>query len=495
MTAVDLCVFLSSYTLVVAFVTVAELLRSRSLWSFLAVVVALVAIIATTAVGFYLKPGDSYFQLLWFLVEERDFSAVASLGLGVAAGLVWVTRLFDRSPLASDGVRRRTIQYGIVQVVLAASIIGVMLCSQAFIWKEIRGIKLDPVVRMHAPGFIIEKIADLEYAPIRVAADDAGNAYVSYDYLEEMGTVGGGIIELSRNGTEGRFQQKIVATSPILFKCFGLAARNGDLFVSRSGVLSRANQGKISYEEAGSVTQLRDIDGDGYFEFAHDVVTGLPGSRGPETMHQNNGIAFAEDGSLFVACASAGDRTLDEHPWGGTVLRVSPDFATTEVFARGFRNPFGIAFGPDNELFLNDNDIDGNAGDEFNHIIQDEHYGHPFVVPHESSVEAEGFRDPILVGEHEWNFLGMAYATSQSIPEEYRNCMYIADFMQRTIWRLKLEKSGETYKVTLIDKFASISTPIDIAVNESGEFFVISRNAKKVYCIRPRRTNTGGADE
>ena len=95
------------------------------------------------------------------------------------------------------------------------------------------------------------------------------------------------------------------------------------------------------------MTQLRDIDGDGYFEFAHDIVTGLPGSRGPETMHQNNGIAFAEDGSLFIACASSGDRTLDEHPWGGTVLRVSPDFATTEVFARGFRNPFGIAFGPD----------------------------------------------------------------------------------------------------------------------------------------------------
>ena len=212
-------------------------------------------------------------------------------------------------------------------------------------------------------------------------------------------------------------------------------------------------------------------------------------------MHQNNGIAFAEDGSLFIACASSGDRTLDEHPWGGTVLRVSPDFASTQVFARGFRNPFGIAFGPDNELFLNDNDIDGNAGDEVNHIIQDEHYGHPFVVPNESSIEAEGFREPILVGEHEWNFLGMAYATSQSIPEEYRNCMYIADFMQRTIWRLKLEKSGETYAVTLIDRFASISTPIDIAVNEFGEFFIISRNAKKVYRIRPRRTNTGGSDE
>ena len=208
MTAVDLCVFLSSYTFVVAYVTVAELLWSRSVWSLFAVVVALVAIIASTAVGFYVKPGDNYFGILWFLVEERDFSALASLGLGLAAGLVWVTRLIDASRFTDADVRRRTIRHGFAQVVLAASMIGVVLCSQAFIWKEIRGIQRDSVVRVHAPGFMIEKIADLDYPPIRVAADDAGKVYVTYDYLEDMGTIGGGIVELSRNGTEGEISTK-----------------------------------------------------------------------------------------------------------------------------------------------------------------------------------------------------------------------------------------------------------------------------------------------
>ena len=95
MTAIDLCIFLSSYTLIVAFVTVAEFLRSRSVWSLLAMVVALVAIIVTTAVGFYLKPGESYFEILLFLIEERDFSAVVSAGMGAAAALVWVVLITE----------------------------------------------------------------------------------------------------------------------------------------------------------------------------------------------------------------------------------------------------------------------------------------------------------------------------------------------------------------------------------------------------------------
>ena len=43
------------------------------------------------------------------------------------------------------------------------------------------------------------------------------------------------------------------------------------------------------------------------------------------------------DGSLFVTHGCSSDRGLDKHPWGGTVLHVSPDFARTEVFASGFR--------------------------------------------------------------------------------------------------------------------------------------------------------------
>lgn len=275
-------------------------------------------------------------------------------------------------------------------------------------------------------------------------------------------------------------------------RSYGLAARNGALFVSRTGLCSQASHGRISYALAGAVTRLRDVDGDGYFEFAHDILTGLPGARGPETMHQNNGISFATDGSLFVTTGSVADRRLDDHPWAGAVLRLSPDFKQTEIFAKGFRNPFGTVIGPDNELFVTDNDVDANPGDELNHVVRGAHYGHPYVIPNEASVESDGFRDPIFLSELESNLLGMAYATSQSLPEEYRNCLYVADFLQNAILRMTLTRSGDTYTVTDVDTFATISSPVDIAVTSAGEFFVISRRTQNVYRIRPRNAAAEG---
>ena len=123
---------------------------------------------------------------------------------------------------------------------------------------------------------------------------------------------------------------------------------------------------------------------------------------------------------------------------------------------------------------------------KLNHVVRGAHYGHPYVVPNEPGVEASGFRDPIHLSELESNYLGMAYATSTELPAEYRNCIYMADFMQNRIWRLKLVRSGDTYTVAEISPFATLSTPVDVAAGPSGELFVISRRTQNVYRIRYR---------
>ena len=495
MTPEDLCIFLTSYTLTVAFASVAETIRRRESTWLITVVVALVAVLATTVVGFYVKPGESYLAIIRLLIRERDLSAIVSMAMGVAAALVWIVQLTGWSHVSDGGVRHSLRRRCVQQFLLAASIFGVVLGGQAFIWTNLLGVKRDPAARMLVPGFVIEKIADLKYPPVRIASSDDGKVYVSYDYFEAWGDMGGAIIELSPDPTTGKFREKIVADSTLLMRSYGLAARNGDLFVSRSGIFPRASLGKVSYESTGAVTQLKDLDGDGYFEFADDLVSGLPGVRGPDTMQQNNGIAFAADGSLFVTNGCSSNRGLDEHPWGGVVLRVSPDFADTEIFAEGFRNPFGIAIGPDDERFVTDNDIDENPGDELNHVVRGAHYGHPYVVPNEDAVESTGFRDPILVGELESNYQGMAYATSQSLPEEYRNCLYVTDYMGYNIVRLTLARDGDTYRVTGIHPFVSMVTPLDITVTPTGEFFVLSRRTQNVYRIRPRRATAESSHE
>jgi glucose/arabinose dehydrogenase len=245
--------------------------------------------------------------------------------------------------------------------------------------------------------------------------------------------------------------------------------------------------GQVTYESTGAVTRFRDLDGDEYYEYADDVITGLPGVRAPDTMQQNNGIVFAADGSLFVTNASAADRTLDDHPWGGCILRYNPDFSGPEIYAKGFRNPWGIALGPDGSLFVTDSDVDKNPGDEINHVLPGEHYGHPFVIPNEADVKPVGFREPILVGEREAVFLGIGYATSPAWPEEYRNCMYVTDFRRSKVLRLQLARTGDTFRVVETSTFAAIPTPVDLTITPSGDIFVISRRAKKLYRIRPRK--------
>ena len=91
------------------------------------------------------------------------------------------------------------------------------------------------------------------------------------------------------------------------------------------------------------------------------------------------------------------------------------------------------------------------------------------------------------MGERETVFLGMAYATSQSLPDEYRNCMYVTDFRQNRVLRIRLQRSGDTYKVAGVYPFATMPSPVDIAVTPAGEFFLISRRAKKVYRISRKK--------
>ena len=490
MKPIDLCVFLTSFTAMVSAASIVILMRRRTAGALLNVVIALAAVAATTLVGFYLDPGISYLTLLGVLIRERDISAAVSIGLGAAAALAWWVRVGEWQQGERDAERQTWISRYAGSLGMATSIVGVVVCSQAFIWKEIVGFDRDPAVRVHVAEIAIEKIASLEFAPLRIAVAESGTVYVNYDYFETWGTVGGAIVELSLDKSTGRYQQRVVSDSTLLMRSYGLAAREGDLYVSRSGINSSAHRGHVTHENAGAVTLLKDLDGDGYFEYADDLIRGLPGARGPDTMQQNSGLTFAPDGSLFITTATAENRALDEHPWAGSVLRLPPGESQVEVFARGFRNPFGIAVGPDDQLFVTDNDIDENPGDELNHVIRGEHYGHPFVVPNERGVTSKGFRDPILVSELESNFLGLTYATSDHLPEDFRNCLYMADYMGGRIVRLTLQRDGDTYRVADELTVASVTTPLDVAAGPDGDLFVITRRTQNVYRLSFRRKST-----
>lgn len=166
----------------------------------------------------------------------------------------------------------------------------------------------------------------------------------------------------------------------------------GTLYVSHSD--PRLNEGDflqtghLADLNSGAVTALDGPPGSyGEPRNRRDLVTGLPRNV---TNHMPLGLAL-DDGWLYIAVGAMTDSGLSDESKpqpdtdiSGAVLRLrvdDPDAATLrlaepggefataevldpgyfEVYATGMRNAFGLAFGPDGELYLSDQSSDGGA--------------------------------------------------------------------------------------------------------------------------------------
>ncbi|MEM7309684.1 MAG: ThuA domain-containing protein [Planctomycetota bacterium] len=112
-----------------------------------------------------------------------------------------------------------------------------------------------------------------------------------------------------------------------------------------------AKDGKALVLGRDQITRVHDANSDGEADFL-ESASNL--QRNSEHFHEPaSGLLEASDGSLYYIKA-ARHAKLGLHDHHGTVLRVSPDGAETEVVARGFRAPFGLALLPDGTLLGSD---------------------------------------------------------------------------------------------------------------------------------------------
>jgi glucose/arabinose dehydrogenase len=474
----DLYVFLSVYVLAAAAALLFDCLVRRR-WNGLALLALLGAFGVMVGLGIYVKPGVPPSELLAKLAAAHRGRHVVAAGLGAAAALPLLRATLPRASGAWKWLD---------QLLAAGSVAGVAGAAGVLLWNAVFDIKSPPPMRVFDRGFEIEMIGETLHPPVRLAVDDRGGVFVSYFWASSDALHGGGILRFEPDPEGDGYRERLVAESDLLHRATGLAWRDGALYVSRSGLHGEALDGRIHYVETGAVTRIEDRDGDGFFEYYHDVVRGLPGARGPDVQHQNNGIAFAPDGSLYVTNGIAASlRTPDEHPWGGAILKVSPDFSRVEVFAEGFRNPFGIAVTPAGDVFVTDNDAEENPGDEIDHVIAGEHYGHPFVVPRDTGVDPRGFREPVFLGSPGQNLEGLAWADSPALPEGFRSRLYVTDLVGHRVLRVEIEAAGESYATRSVEPFATVPTPVDVAAAPDGSLFVVSRYDRKLFRIRPRQ--------
>jgi glucose/arabinose dehydrogenase len=241
------------------------------------------------------------------------------------------------------------------------------------------------------------------------------------------------------------------------------------------------------------IIRLRDTSGTGAADESVEIVTGLP--ERAELLHRNNGLVVGPDGQLYVAVGSTSN--LGEAPeteLSGTILRIAPDGSSVDVVARGFRNPFDLAFAPDGELFCTDNAPDvpvrsaDDAPDELNHVIEGRDYGHPDVwdEPPEGS-EVVG---PVAALPAHAAATGIAFFTGPQAGE-FEGDALIATWgpglgrssYTHNVLRVSLERVGETYRGDVHPFVTGLDRPTDVVIAPDGAVIVSDHVGKSVYRV------------
>jgi cytochrome c551/c552 len=124
------------------------------------------------------------------------------------------------------------------------------------------------------------------------------------------------------------------------------------------------------------LTELVDLDGDEIIDEYRNFSSAWPTSANFHSFAF--GLAHKDDslyGLLSICVLPGGASCPDQLPSQGKVLRISLADGSVEFMASGFRTPNGIGIGPDNGIFVNDNQGDWLPSSKLLHIQPGNFYG------------------------------------------------------------------------------------------------------------------------
>lgn len=257
-------------------------------------------------------------------------------------------------------------------------------------------------------------------------------------------------------------------------------------FVAPLGLLHHEDTLYVSHR--GSVTALRDSDGDGEVDDIETIVSGLPVG-----IHQNNGLALGPDGKMYLTLGSTCNACRERSELSATILQLNPDGSDMRVFSSGLRNVYDIAFHPeDGALFGADNgrdELELHVPEELNLLVDGGDYGWPDCWGDGQGSNCEGTLPPVVEMEERSSANGLIFYTGSMFPDEYVNDLFIVQWGShlrdtgRKIVRVRLEREGESYRVELSDFALGIDRPLDIAQASDGSLLVADHGSGAIYRI------------
>jgi putative heme-binding domain-containing protein len=210
--------------------------------------------------------------------------------------------------------------------------------------------------------------------------------------------------------------------------------------------------------------------------------------------HDSHALRRGPDGWLYLQCGNnAGlDKKYAElptspikEPVAGGIVRFTPDLKKTEIVCDGFRNPYGMDFNADGELFTFDSDNERCVSlpwyepTRFYHIIAGGHYG--WLAPQQAQFWRlpPYFPDVVapVVTLGRGSPTGVVCYKHAQFPEKYRGGFFLADWTFGRIYFVPLERSGSGYtgkpQVFLQSVGDNGFAPTALAVHpKAGELFV-----------------------
>lgn len=243
-----------------------------------------------------------------------------------------------------------------------------------------------------------------------------------------------------------------------------------------------------------------------------------------EYLYINNGAHENYDDSEVMVPG------VEETPLSSVILRARPDggplpnatalpVGHVQVYARGIRNAFGMAFRRDGTLFVEDSGPDAHVEDELNLIVENGHYGWPYrfgfdvdpnttVIhlldgkPFTPPVLPEGVqpRDPIMTFAPHSSPAGMRFYAGGALGSEYADDLFVARFGNNDracenqdgshahrgdkvgfdVLRITLAKAGDGASEAVFEPFVwELRRPIDLTFDAVGDLYILEYSSEK----------------
>lgn len=211
--------------------------------------------------------------------------------------------------------------------------------------------------------------------------------------------------------------------------------------------------GKIVVGCRDQITRLHDLNNDGEADFYECV------NAGRELVP--NFHAFAYDlqtdraGNFYFS--TGGNQLGPDEPWHGPLFRVTPDGNRIEPIARGFRAPNGVTIGPDDSVYVAENQGQWIPSSKISLVKAGGFYG--FVADPKAAPKAkapEAFDPPICYIPMAWdNSSGGGVFCEGEQWGPYRGKMLHTSFGAAALFAILEQRAGDKAQAAVV-KFPSV---------------------------------------